>query len=212
MNILAINTVGPACEIGVQTAHAEFCVREEMTRGHDARIAVLTGQAIAESTLTWSELDRICVITGPGSFTGIRVGVAFAHGLALALRLPVHGVSALEAIGVEESENILAILPAQRRPPDRTWWAQRLNDGLGASDPVEIDEVAVREMGSSSAVVVGLAPPVALPVRFVERAPSALAAASLCRRMSKSGGPVRPVYVRPPDATPMASVSSKPVS
>lgn len=211
MNILAINTIGAACEVAVATEAECFVEREEMLRGHDARIAVVAETALTKSGLGWRRLDRICVISGPGSFTGIRVGVAFAQGLGLALKLPVFGVSALEAIGVEDARLQLAILPAQRRPPDRTWWAQQLSEGVAASEALELDEQQIRNLARAVSGVVGEAPPTDLQWPFVHGSPGALAAARVCRRMGEDARAARPIYVRAPDAVPMQRATEKPL-
>ncbi len=203
MKVLAINTVGAACEAAVLGPAANHSVTEEMARGHDSRIAPVVEQVMREASITWPELDRIAVVTGPGSFTGIRVGVAFARGLGLALKRPVAGLTALEALGAAGGGRILAILPAQRRPPERTWWAQILEEGRGVSDPEEIDEFRVRELAQSVVGVAGLSPPDALAAPCEALVPSASAAARVCLRIDMATAPARPVYVRAPDAAPM---------
>lgn len=76
-----------------------------MQRGQAEAIAGLAQDALTEARLGFSDLDRIAVATGPGSFTGVRVGLAFARGLALALGAPCIGVSTLEILALEEGEN-----------------------------------------------------------------------------------------------------------
>jgi tRNA threonylcarbamoyladenosine biosynthesis protein TsaB len=71
---------------------------EPMTRGHQERIAVLAREVMAEAGMKFVDLTRIAVTVGPGSFTGLRVGLSFAKGLATALSIPCVGVNTLEAL------------------------------------------------------------------------------------------------------------------
>lgn len=142
MLILAINTSEAACDvalIGKGSLLAE--ARETMTRGQDGRLPGLIEDMLKEAGVKLADLTRIAVVTGPGSFTGIRIGVAFARGLALALKIPAIGLTSLEA-GVTPGMigPARAALPAQKRPPDKTWWTQELQCGLGVTPVVEVAE------------------------------------------------------------------------
>lgn len=203
MNILAINTVGQVCEAAVVAPAISVSRAEEMTRGHDSRLPIIVERVLEQSGLTWAGIDRIGVVTGPGSFAGIRVGVAFAHGLSLALNRPALGVTTLEATGAPRSIDSLAILPARRRPPGQSWWVQQLQDGIGVRAPEEVEEDRLLELAGDSGQVYGLAPPEALAARCEARPPSAENAAALCKRLSETEAPARPVYARAPDAEPM---------
>jgi tRNA threonylcarbamoyladenosine biosynthesis protein TsaB len=72
--------------------------REVMRKGHAERIVPMVQQVMAEGGLGWDDLDLIAVTTGPGSFTGVRVGLAAARGFALAARRPLAGVTVMEAL------------------------------------------------------------------------------------------------------------------
>jgi tRNA A37 threonylcarbamoyladenosine modification protein TsaB len=71
---------------------------EEMGRGQAERLIPLLEEVLAEGGVTWRDLARIGVGIGPGNFTGIRISVAAARGLALALEIPAIGVSTFDAI------------------------------------------------------------------------------------------------------------------
>jgi len=142
MLILAINTSQAACDVALirgQTVLAEQ--RVELTRGQDGRLPGLVEEVLAGAGVGLTDLDRLAVITGPGSFTGIRIGVAFARGLSLALGIPAVGITSLEAgLPPEMIGPAKAALPAQKRPPDRTWWTQEIQEGLGVMPVIEEDE------------------------------------------------------------------------
>ena len=105
MKILAIDTALEACSAAVLDGGRVLAARREpMTRGHQERLAPLVAEAMAEAGLAFAELDRLGVTIGPGSFTGLRVGLAFAKGLALALEIPCVGVGALEALAASAAD------------------------------------------------------------------------------------------------------------
>ena len=97
--ILAVDTCLGASSIAVLEGDVVRAARSEpMTRGHQERIAVLAREVMAEAGVKFPDLTRIAVTVGPGSFTGLRVGLSFAKGLATALSIPCVGINSLEAL------------------------------------------------------------------------------------------------------------------
>src|ERR1700674_1714935 len=99
MRILAADTALGACsaavlENGKLGAHAF----QLMARGHAEALAPMVEHVMREAGLAFTALDRLGVTTGPGTFTGQRVGLAFMRGLALTLKLPLVGVTTLDAM------------------------------------------------------------------------------------------------------------------
>lgn len=203
MRVLGINTVGPVCEAAlVSEAGVLAEASEPMSQGHDARLAPVVDETMRRAGLDFAALDRIAVVVGPGSFVGMRVGVAFARGLGLALERPVIGVTSLEALGMRPGR-VLGLLPAKRKPPDLTWWAQVLQDGRGVAEPEEagLDRLTAlaREVdGVIGAHVEGIGK-LATPADA-----SATEAARLALMLTPPFPRPSPIYVREPDATPMA--------
>ncbi len=106
MKVLAIDTALDACSVALVRDGGTLTSRsEQMQRGQAERLAPLVREAVAEAKLPFAELDRIAVTTGPGSFTGVRVGLSFARALALALGKPCVGVSTLEALALADGED-----------------------------------------------------------------------------------------------------------
>jgi len=100
MRILALDTAsGPIAVAVVDTRGGDPVVRREPAgRGQAERLPGLVAEALAAAGLAPADLDRIVVTTGPGGFTGVRVGVAYARGLALALAVPAIGVTSFAAL------------------------------------------------------------------------------------------------------------------
>src|SRR5438046_4216688 len=100
MLILAIDTALNACAAGVLDSDAgKLIAREsqEMSRGHAEALMPMIARVMTESGVAFAALDRIAATTGPGSFTGLRVGLSAARGIALAANKPVVGITTLTA-------------------------------------------------------------------------------------------------------------------
>lgn len=103
--VLALDTALSRCSAAV--LHGEqvlAALSEPMLRGHAERLAPMAAEAMQAAGLAFAALDRIAVTTGPGSFTGLRVGLAFARALALALQRPCLGFSTLRVMALGEGE------------------------------------------------------------------------------------------------------------
>ncbi|RWX76833.1 tRNA (adenosine(37)-N6)-threonylcarbamoyltransferase complex dimerization subunit type 1 TsaB [Neorhizobium lilium] len=101
MIVLALDTAGVDCSAALYDSAAGrvlSVVSEPIGKGHAERLMAVIDQALAEANLQLGSVKRIAVVVGPGSFTGIRVGVAAARGLALALGVPAVGVTTLEVL------------------------------------------------------------------------------------------------------------------
>ncbi len=99
MKVLALDTTLQACSAAVCEGHKVLARRHQtMTRGHAERAVPMVLEVLGDAGIGFSALDLIAVTTGPGSFTGVRVGLAAARGLALAADLPAVGISTHEAL------------------------------------------------------------------------------------------------------------------
>ncbi len=210
MLVLGINTVADVCEAAlVDGARVVAHVSEPMTQGHDARLAPIVDSVMREAGVAFVKLDRVAVIVGPGSFTGVRVGVAFARALGMTLSAPTIGVSSLEALDdLPREGRVLGVLAAKRRPPHRTWWVQEIAAGRAAGEAGELDEAGILGLAAGMDAICGDAGDLpATAVRIVPARPSAIAAALFAARLAAGDFPAaRPIYVREPDAAPMRPV------
>lgn len=220
MKVLAIDTAMGACaaalaEGGVVAAAAV----ETMARGHQERLGVLVRDLMIGAGEDFARLDRIAVTVGPGSFTGLRVGLAFALGLGTALDRPVVGVSALDALAasVPEAGGLTAALIDARRGQV---YARLFRDGRPLAPPEALTaaEAAarltaahltaaggpVRLVGTGAALVAqALAETTPIPASIAPLdAPDIGAVARLAAAAEPADHPPRPLYLRAPDATP----------
>lgn len=193
--LLAILTVGPACDVCLlPSGDAEPVVasRAGLT-GQDALLPELVQECLDQCDLSFSDLKRIGVCVGPGSFTGLRIGVAYARGLALALDIPCLGVtSTLAAVSPGDlAKPVRVALEAKRRPPDRTVWTQEIGrDGALGS----VEEWALRDLSDVPFPLFGDVP------AAIHAKPSATNLALWADRLDSSEYPPTPAYVRAPDA------------
>ena len=204
MIVLALDTALGACSAAVVDGARILAARSEpMTRGHQERLAPLVAEVMAEACLGFDRLERVAVTRGPGSFTGLRVGLAFARTLALARGVGCVGAGTLEALAAETGGPALAAVPA---PQDRVY-AQRFTDGWADGEPelltVEaVDLSGVRTLvGPAAERLRGHAPWLAVDTRGW---PDPAALARWAARQPAPEVPPDPLYLRAPDARTLA--------
>jgi tRNA threonylcarbamoyladenosine biosynthesis protein TsaB len=203
--VLGLDTCLSSCSVAVLDGERVVAsAREVMARGHQERLATMARQVMAQAGLAFDRLERIAVTVGPGSFTGLRVGIAFAKGLALALDLPAVGVGTLEALAVEAEGLVFPVIDARRGQ----LYLQAFEDGhaLMAPDATAAEVAAARIaelsqgrpftlVGSGAALLAGFAPSAAVvPAEGADARHVARLAAA------REPAPLRPLYLRAPDA------------
>ncbi len=207
MLTLAINTGFAAIEAAlVRDGEMAGAIRRDMPRGQDQYLPGVVEELLKDCGAALADVTRLAVVTGPGSFTGLRVGVSYMRALALALDVPCIGITALEAsvpLGMESS--VLAALQAKKRPPDQTWWTQGIGpDGAGIADVMEVTRTELSGMlvGFKVPVFIDEARGLGLSDQIDVRplAPSALTAALKAEVFDPDKHLPRPVYARAPDA------------
>ena len=227
MRVLIVDTALGACSACVVEDGRLLGVRSElMAKGHQERLAGMVRDAVADATKEagggFEALDRIGVTVGPGSFTGLRVGLAFAQGLGAALDRPVVGLSTLDglAVSIKPAGLVVAVIDARRGQV----YARLFRDGrpLGGPEalPLEIaaDRIADAAAGAppilvgSGAVVLVEAFPERLGAAVTARlpAPSPEALAYMTAMADPATALPRPLYLRAPDATPPSRLPGQP--
>lgn len=212
MNVLAIDTALDACSVGIAFGNPERIVSrsEGVVRGHAERLFGLIDQLLEDATIEISDIDRFAVTVGPGSFTGIRVGVAAVRGFAAVTGAPAIGVTTLAAFAemarlIGGNQPVLAVMPAKGGEA-----FGQLFDAAGEamSEPAVANPagLAVLAIEAASAIAGPAADQIAdavhnsgLVVIHRETVPDIVAVLSLARRASEGEAP-KPLYIKPPDA------------
>ncbi|SIS82826.1 tRNA (adenosine(37)-N6)-threonylcarbamoyltransferase complex dimerization subunit type 1 TsaB [Phaeovulum vinaykumarii] len=203
--VLAFDTSAAHCAAALVSAEgARIAARhEEMARGQAERLMPLLEETLAEAGLGWRDLGGLAVGVGPGNFTGVRISVAAARGLALALGLPVHGIGTLEALA-EGLPRPLVVAEDARR--GEIYW-QLFEDApsLPASTspalglPGDVPRLPGLRATGSAAQALGLA--TLAPAQPLAVAMAQIAAARLAAGTLPQGRPA-PLYLRAADAAP----------
>lgn len=208
MICLGIDTALGACSVALidgetMLGHAF----EAMTTGHAEALAPMADRVMRGAGLGFRELQRIAVTTGPGTFTGQRIGLAFARGLAVALSIPCLGVTTLEAMAAA----------AQAAAPGRPClvasdarrgevYAQAFGaDGTALSPPLLIPVAAAASLAATlgpDAVLAGSAAHAVAPDGHALSItqPDALWVARIGQTRAANDRPPEPLYLRAPDA------------
>lgn len=218
MRILAIDTALGACSACVLEAGATQPVAIEqvgMERGHAEALMPMIERVMGKVEGGFSSLDRVAVTIGPGSYTGLRVGISAARAIAFAAGIPAVGVSTLAAtaaplIGREGGRVIAAALDARHGQV----WFQALN--AQGKQLVSIRQVNHRDaaraigagpvslVGSAALAVANEAWAIGLDAVVVDdaRAPDVIWVARLGMIADPQSAPPRPLYLKEPETTP----------
>jgi len=218
MLILAIDTALDACAAAVlDTESGSLIARESlpMKRGHAEALMPLIARVMDHSNVGFAALDRVAVTTGPGSFTGLRVGLSAARGIALAAGKPVVGLTTLTAYAaaaVSETGRhpIISAIDARH---DHVYFQVVAGDGSSLIRPrvAPIEEAleaarfgAPILLGNAAAILAARWPADAPePVQVdPQPAPDIAWVAWLGAAVAPDTAPARPYYLRAPDAKP----------
>ena len=218
MRVLAIDTALAACSAAVlDTEYGGIIASESlpMLRGHAEALLPMLQRVMRQANFGFSDIDRIAVTTGPGSFTGLRVGIAAARGLALAAEKPAVGLSTLSAyaaphIASDERFPVVAAVDARHdhvymqvfAPGGRLFTAPRL---APLREAVKAAAEASSFITGSAArlVATGLSADDLVPVGVdASAAPDIAWVARMGAVVPEDQAPLKPQYLRAPDAQP----------
>jgi tRNA threonylcarbamoyl adenosine modification protein YeaZ len=213
MLILALDTASHLCSAAVfdtEAARVIGACTEDIGRGHAERMMAVIDAALEEAGAGFADLGRIGVTVGPGSFTGIRVGVATARGLALALNVPAVPVTTLAAIAAAADPEkaggrpVMALIDARRGEVYAQLFAA---PGEPLDEPQAVTPAAAAKLAEArGAALIGSGAPLvaellvdSLPILGTAAAASITDVARLAAR-APEGRPPAPLYLRSPDA------------
>lgn len=183
--ILAFDTSAAHCAAALlRGGRIVAAVAEPMAKGQAERLMPLLAEVLAGAGIGWADLDAVAVGIGPGNFTGVRIAVAAARGIALAAGIPAIGVSTLEALALDAPRPVTAVADAKRG----AFYAQSFGpDGAPAL-------VEALPAGPLVGEVAGVLPPTWPLAEAIAR----IAATRLGTPQPRPA----PLYLRPADAAP----------
>jgi tRNA threonylcarbamoyladenosine biosynthesis protein TsaB len=223
MIVLGLDAAGAGCGVAVRRDGRVAAARTEpMAQGHAVRLMPLVLEVLAEAGIAPGDIDLFGVTTGPGSFTGLRVGLAAVGGLALGAGRRIVGIPSFDAVladlGPVAAGMVLVALDGRRVEP-----FARLFDAAGTplGEPLCLpaaDLAALIPPGPLTIAGDGahlLLPALAARPDVRHAGPAAIDPATVARLAEERAdqareGPPPPLYVRPPDAVPLAERTPRP--
>lgn len=220
MLILAIDTALEACSAAIfDSAEGSVIASDSqiMARGHAEALMPILAAVMKEAAISYAALDRIAVTVGPGSFTGLRVGIAAARGIALATHKPAIGITTLEAlaapyIDADPATPVAAAIDGRHRhvyfqlsgPGGRVLLAPRMVPLAEAAHAAA--GASARLVGSGARLVAEAWPENAPAPAIDERgAPDIGWVARLGARAEPKTSPAKPLYLRAAEAHPQTA-------
>jgi tRNA threonylcarbamoyladenosine biosynthesis protein TsaB len=217
MRVLAIDTALAACAAAVLDPERGIVASESlpMLRGHAEALIPLIARVMKQAGIKFSDVDRIAVTTGPGSFTGVRVGLAAARGFGIATGVPVVGVSTLAVYAApflagNGKSPVVAAIDARHNhvflqvfgPGGQTLVSPRLaqlNDAIRAASHAPSCLVGSAARAVADGLSKDAAPPRAVDPR---EAPDIVWVAQIGAVTPQAQSAPHPQYLRAPDAQP----------
>jgi tRNA threonylcarbamoyladenosine biosynthesis protein TsaB len=212
--ILAFDTALASCSVALYDSNERRSLADEqafMEVGQAEALGPMVRRVMARAGSAFDQVERIAVTVGPGTFTGLRIGLSFALGLGMTLKRPIVGLTTLEAIAAN-------VPPGQRRRPVAAaidarrgnLYFQLFSSGLEALTPPLVltpGEAASRlpaggadVVGTGAAVLAGTAGEPAIARLERAQVPDARVLAALAAERPLTGRPPEPLYLRPPAA------------
>ncbi len=217
MKLLALDTAMAACSVAV---HDSGKVRAKkfaaMERGHAEAIAPMVRDVMAEASLEFAAVDRVAVTVGPGTFTGVRIGLAMARGLGSALDKPVIGIDTLSAIAANAAPGDTPLLVASDARKDEVYAALFDATGRVLQPPAVISieaclrllpDVPVQVLGTAADAVIAASTRSELIRCRAGDLPNAANFGRLGSKLPDTGAMPVPLYLRAPDAKPQKNAA-----
>lgn len=217
MICLALDTAGKCCSACLydsQEGQVLSSKTEDIGKGHAERLMEIIGSVMAQAKVTYQDLDKVITTIGPGSFTGVRVGVATARGFGVGLNVPVIGINNLEALlfelaetnDLEPEQSIGAVILAGR---DQAFCQLSFATHFAEADTpfvADIEDIRIELAKHQPVLLCGNGAKVLLSEQKLPPLDKAQASiemvAKIGAKRQKSGEKPEPLYLRKPDAVP----------
>ena len=201
--ILGFSTSGPYCGVALFVGDDVPVARHEaLAKGQAERLMPMIQEVLDEAGLHPGDLDALGVGVGPGNFTGIRISVAAARGMALGLGIPAVGVNLLEALALGTAGPRLTCILG----PRGAYYLQRFGPGLERGpalvEAADLDQWAAPGLtciGNDEATLAARLGATPAPAMFY---PASAVARIAAQRWQDTATPPVPLYIRAPDAAP----------
>jgi tRNA threonylcarbamoyladenosine biosynthesis protein TsaB len=234
MTLLVLDTAQGLCTVALGREGQVIAARSEpMTRGHQERLPALVEAVLAEACIAASALEVIAATRGPGSFTGLRVGLAFAQGLAAATGARPIGLSSLDALAVQahraapdEPRPLAAVMDARRGQVYLALWGEKKAGAeadpalarplLHAACALTLEEATtLLKTATPQAFIIGsgaglVSESDADRTEVEGPATGALVHLATLRADQPDATGLEPLYLRAPDATPPTRLPGQP--
>ena len=212
--LLSLDTSSNTCAVSVSDPETELARSvTSLATGHAARLMAAIDEALAAAGCTYKQLTRIGVAEGPGSFTGLRIGIAAARGLSLALGIPAVGVSTLAALAAQAQqafpgETVLALIDAHRGEIYAGLFGP---DGAPVGEARAVSIAEARQWASESGAILSGSGAALIAeglggarIAFGESSADIGVIAAIAASAKPTGLRPGPVYLRKPDAKTQA--------
>jgi tRNA threonylcarbamoyladenosine biosynthesis protein TsaB len=214
MIVLAVDTAHAACSACIldsATGTVLACASEPMQQGHAERLAPMVDELLREAGLTFPDIDRLAACSGPGTFTGVRIGLAFVRGLALVLEVPVVGVTSLQALAQDHcSDNVKApfwVVQDARRSQVYLQPFDASGNPLSDAEVLDVTDATQRFVDFAGTITgsgAGLVEVPAATIITTSGIPDIASVARLAAIANPGDAPAAPFYLRGPDAKAQA--------
>lgn len=221
MYLLSMDCAGSACSVALFRDQDTVAWRHEsMLRGQSERLVPMIDEVLSDASITPAALDRLAVTVGPGAFTGIRIGLASARAMALALSIPATGVTTFAAtmkayLSAERSHTgrpVAVVLETKRSD----YYTQLFNpDGTSLTHGMALDGPALcsllSDLANTGCMLIGDGAkrfkdknvPAAIDIELAAHTGFTASDVARCALADPGKASVspRPLYLRPPDVT-----------
>ena len=200
MNLLAIDTSNRILSVALLTQKGDiFSKQQQMERGQGEALIPLIQELFSESKQKVEDLGAVAVAVGPGSFTGVRIGLSCAKAFALALNIPVWGVTNLEAEAYGTTQPVAVVLDSKRGD----YFVQHFDKGKTVDEPHIETEEQLKESLPFTAIgdaAETLAQNIGCQI-IQAKEPIAVAVAKIALSRKDNPLPAQPLYLRQADVT-----------